>query len=312
MEEKSIETTQTALKKLVISKKQMANMIAYDDKHQEHVFPVESGALKVGDLVLIGNGEAIPMDCKVLWGEASVDESIITGESTPVEKKMNDLLIGGSVVASGTLKAYVTAVGQNTVLANILILVKAAQTEKPPIQQLADRISAIFVPVVISLALLTILGNYFIGQHPFSESLLRGIAVLVISCPCAMGLATPAAIAVGLGRAARNGVLFKNAKSLEIFKQIKQVVFDKTGTLTTGQFSIDKFKVLENVTDNGEAEFQKIAFSLEKYSSHPIGKSFSMAWMVKVEIRWAKVEAIRGLGMRAIDKTGNEYQAVSF
>ncbi len=312
MEEKSIETTQTALKKLVISKKQMANMIAYDDKHQEHVFPVESGALKVGDLVLIGNGEAIPMDCKVLWGEASVDESIITGESTPVEKKMNDLLIGGSVVASGTLKAYVTAVGQNTVLANILILVKAAQTEKPPIQQLADRISAIFVPVVISLALLTILGNYFIAQHPFSESLLRGIAVLVISCPCAMGLATPAAIAVGLGRAARNGVLFKNAKSLEIFKQIKQVVFDKTGTLTTGQFSIDRFKVLENVTDNGEAEFQKIAFSLEKYSSHPIGKSISKTWKVKDDIRWAKVEEIRGLGMRAIDKAGNEYQAVSF
>ncbi|MEY2902618.1 MAG: cadmium-translocating P-type ATPase [Bacteroidota bacterium] len=312
MEDKSVETTQTALKKLVVSKKQMANMIAYDDQHQEHVFPVETGTLKVGDLVLIGNGEAVPMDCKVLWGDASVDESIITGESTPVEKKMHDMLIGGSVVSSGTLKAYITAVGENTVLANILKLVKAAQTEKPPIQQLADRISAIFVPTVISLAILTIIGNYFIGHLPFSESLLRGIAVLVISCPCAMGLATPAAIAVGLGRAARNGVLFKNAKSLEVFKQIKQVVFDKTGTLTTGQFSVASFHAFENIADNDETQFKRIAFSIEKYSNHPIAKSISKTWKVKDDLRWAKVEEIRGLGMRAIDKLGNEYQAVSF
>jgi Cu+-exporting ATPase len=197
-------------------------------------------------------------------------------------------------------------------LANILKLVKAAQTEKPPIQQLSDRNSAIFVPTVISLAVLTIIGNYFIGHLPFSESLLRGIAVLVISCPCAMGLATPAAIAVGLGRAARNGVLFKNAKSLEVFKQIKQVVFDKTGTLTTGQFSVASFHAFENIADNDEIQFKRIAFSLEKYSNHPIAKSISKAWKVKDDLRWAKVEEIRGLGMRAIDKLGNEYQAVSF
>ncbi|GAI55989.1 unnamed protein product, partial [marine sediment metagenome] len=137
---------------------------------------------------------------------------------------MNDLLIGGSVVESGTLKAYITAVGEDTVLANILKLVREAQTEKPPVQQLADKISAIFVPTVLSIALLAFLGNYFFGHQPFSSSLLRSIAVLVIACPCAMGLATPAAIAVGLGRAARNGVLFKNARSLELFKSIRQVV----------------------------------------------------------------------------------------
>jgi Cu+-exporting ATPase len=164
------------------------------------------------------------MDCKILWGEASINEAIISGESVPVIKKMNDLLIGGSMVESGTIKAYITAVGESTVLANILQLVKQAQTEKPPVQQLADKISAIFVPTVIGIALLTIIGTYFIASLPFSTSLLRGIAVLVISCPCAMGLATPAAIAVGLGRAARNGVLFKNARSLEIFKSIKQGV----------------------------------------------------------------------------------------
>lgn len=312
MEDKSVQTTQAALKKLVVSQKQMANMIAYDDQHQEHIFTVESGHLKVGDLVLIKNGEPVPMDCKILWGEASINESIITGESAPVEKKMNDLLIGGSTITTGTIKAYITAIGENTVLANILKLVKAAQTEKPPVQELADKISAIFVPVVIGIALITLIGNYFLADHSFSASLLRAIAVLVISCPCAMGLATPAAIAVGLGRAAHNGVLFKNAKSLEIFKDIKQVVFDKTGTLTTGQFSISTYQALENNGVIDEVNFKKIAFSLEKYSNHPIAKCISKEWKIKDEIRWAKIEEIRGIGMLATDKLGNKYQAASY
>lgn len=308
MEDKSVETTQAALKKLAVSQKVMANMIAYDDEHQEHVFAVENTVLKVGDILLIKSGETVPMDCKILWGEASINEAIISGESAPVEKKMNDKLIGGSLVENGTIKAYVTAVGEDTVLSNILQLVKEAQTEKPPIQQLADKISAIFVPIVVSIAVITLLLNYFAGHHTFSESLLRAIAVLVISCPCAMGLATPAAIAVGLGRAAKNGVLFKNAKSLEIFKSIRQVVFDKTGTLTTGQFSITNFEV------NGvqEAEFKRVAFSLEKYSNHPIAKAVTKEWKTKDEIRWTKIEEIRGLGMKAVDKDGNEFLAGSF
>ena len=308
MEDKSVETTQAALKKLAVSQKVMANMIAYDDEHQEHVFAVENTVLKVGDILLIKSGETIPMDCKILWGEASINEAIISGESAPVEKKMNDKLIGGSLVENGTIKAYVSAVGEDTILSNILKLVKEAQTDKPPIQQLADKISAIFVPVVVSIAVITLLLNYFIGHHTFSESLLRAIAVLVISCPCAMGLATPAAIAVGLGRAAKNGVLFKNSKSLEIFKSIKQVVFDKTGTLTTGQFSITNFEV----KDGQEAEFKRIAFSLEKYSNHPIAKAVTNEWKTKDEIRWTKIEEIRGLGMKAIDKDGNEFLAGSF
>lgn len=323
MEDKSVETTQAALRKLAVSQKVMANMIAYDDQHNEHVFPVESSSLKVGDILLIKNGETVPMDCKVLWGEASVNEAIISGESAPVEKKMNDKLIGGSVLESGTVKTYVTAVGEDTVLANILKMVKEAQTEKPPVQQLADKISAIFVPVVISIALVTFLANYFIGDQSFSNSLLRSIAVLVISCPCAMGLATPAAIAVGLGRAARNGVLFKNAKSLEIFKSIKQVVFDKTGTLTTGQFSIAGFEVStewsvvsEEKNDDSRITthetFKRITYSLEKYASHPIGKAIAKEWKIKDEIRWTKIEEIKGIGMKAIDKEGNEYLAGSY
>lgn len=311
LEDKSVETTQEALKKLAVSQKSMANMIAYDDQHQEHIFPVESKSLKVGDLVLINSGESVPMDCKILWGEASLNESIITGESVPVEKKMNDILIGGSTVEKGSLKAMITAVGENTVLANILKLVREAQTEKPPVQQLADKISAIFVPVVISIALLAFLGNYFISNQPFSESLLRAIAVLVISCPCAMGLATPAAIAVGLGRAAKNGILFKNAKSLEIFKDIRQVVFDKTGTLTTGNFTIQQFHAVDN-SDAGIVEFKRIAYSLERYSTHPIAKCISKEWKIKDDLRWSKIEEQKGLGMVATDKAGNTYSAVSY
>jgi len=307
MEDASIEKTQAALKSLAKSQKVMANMIAFDDQHHEQIFQVESTALHVGDLVLIRNGEHVPMDSKILWGEANVNEAIITGESVPVEKKIKDQLIGGSILESGTVKAQVTAVGEDTVLSNILKLVKEAQTEKPPVQQMADKISAIFVPTVVSIALLTLAVNYFFVDKSFGDSLLRSIAVLVISCPCAMGLATPAAVAVGLGRAAKNGILFKNARSLEIFKEIKQVVFDKTGTLTTGKFAIENFK-----SEIIEDDFKRIAYSLEKYSNHPVAKAITNEWKIKDEIHWASVEEVKGLGIKSKDKDGNDYFAGSY
>ena len=310
MEDKSIATTQAALKKLVVSQKVTANMIAFDDKYQEQVFSVDSSDLKTGDLILIKSGEQVPADCKILWGDASVSEAIITGESLPVTKAMGDKLIGGSILENGTVKAQVTAAGKDTVMSHILEMVRDAQAEKPPVQQLADRISAIFVPVVLGIAAITFLGNYFIGTHGFTESLLRSIAVLVIACPCAMGLATPAAIAVGLGRAARNGVLFKNAKSLEVFKDIKQVVFDKTGTLTTGNFKIISFTLLAD--DMSEEAFKALAFSLEKYSNHPVAKAISKEWKIKGETKWKQIDEVKGLGMKATDKEGNAYMAASY
>jgi len=309
LEDASVQSTQRALKDLVKAQKVMANMIVFDENHKEIIFNVESNTLKVGDIVLINSGETIPMDSKILWGEASVNESIVTGESVPVYRKMHDLLLGGSTIDNGTVKAYVTAVGDDTVLANILKMVKAAQGEKPPVQILADKISAIFVPVVLSIALITLLGNYFFTEIGFGQSMLRAIAVLVISCPCAMGLATPAAIAVGLGRGARNGVLFKNAKSLETFKDIKQVVFDKTGTLTTGHFDLASFKVEAGMT---EENFKMIAYSLEKYSNHPIAKCISTHWKTSEAIKWQKIEEIKGMGIKAIDKEGHIYWAGSF
>ncbi|MFT3704010.1 MAG: cation-translocating P-type ATPase [Agriterribacter sp.] len=309
LESASIQSTQKALNGLAKSQKVTANMIAFDEHHQEVIMPVDNADLRSGDLILIKSGEQVPADCKVLWGDASVSEAIITGESLPVEKHAKDILIGGSLVVNGTVKAQVTAAAADSALANIVNLVKQAQGEKPPVQQMADKISAIFVPLVIGIAALTFIINYFVLQD-FTASLMRSIAVLVIACPCALGLATPAAIAVGLGRAARNGVLFRNAQSLELFKNIRNVVFDKTGTLTTGELTIDTWQVNDASVD--EESFKRIVFSLEKYSNHPIAKSIAAAWKTKSDIRWNKMEEVKGTGMKAISKEGDEYWAGSF
>ena len=348
LEDASVDQTQRALNSLAKSQKVMANMIAFDDQHQEQIFPVENTVLHIGDLILIKSGEQIPADSKILWGEATVNEAIITGESLPLTKKQKDQLIGGSILVDGTVKAQVTATAKDSVLSNIVNLVKQAQGEKPPVQQLADKISAIFVPVVLGIALVTFAANWIILKE-FTPALMRSIAVLVIACPCAMGLATPAAIAVGLGRAAKNGVLFRNAKSLELFKNITQVVFDKTGTLTTGNFVLADWKIVNDQlsmvngrsvindkrqissyagtneehtpTDSSfrhsafsidNSEFQRIVYSLEKYSNHPIATCISSAWKTNKDERWASIEEIKGLGMKARTKEGVEWIAGSY
>lgn len=308
IEHKTVARTQKELNKLARSQKIMANMIAFDDAHQEIIFPVENKDLHVGDLVLIKTGEQVPVDCKILWGEAYVNEALLTGESEPLHKRKKDKLIGGTLVTEGTLKAQVTAVGKDTVLSNILNLVKQAQGEKPPVQQLADKISAVFVPVVLAIAVVTFLVNYFAVGIPASGSLMRSIAVLVISCPCAMGLATPAAIAVGLGRATKKGILFRNAKSLELFKNIRTVIFDKTGTLTMGKFEMVDF----NSVSLDETEFKRVVYSLEKYSNHPIAKKITAEWKVTNPIYWKKIEEVKGVGINAVDESGNQYLLGSY
>ena len=307
LEEASIQSTQKAVNSLTASQKVMANMIAFDDEHKEQIFPVENIFLKTGDLVLIKNGEQVPADCKILWGDCMVNEAIITGESLPLAKTKKDFLIGGSVVEDGLVKAQVTAAGKDTVLSGIVKMVQNAQAEKPPMQKLADKISAIFVPIVLVLSLLTFLLNFFAFNISGGDSLMRAIAVLVISCPCAMGLATPAAIAVGLGRAAKLGILFKNASALESFKKIQQVVFDKTGTLTTGKFTITNFS-----TNINEAEFKRIVFSLEKFSNHPIAKTIAVEWKMSNPISWKNIEEIKGIGIKATDANSDSYEAGSY
>ena len=301
LEEKTVQSTHKSLNELIRHEKIMANMIAYDNEHNEHIFPVDASQLKVGDLLLIKNGEQAPADVKILSGNAYVDESLLTGESTPVYKVSRDTIISGSVIVEGIVKTQVTAVGKDTVLSGIIRLVKKAESEKPPVQKLADKISAVFVPVVLSISVLTI-GLNWVFTHDFTTSLIRGIAVLVISCPCAMGLATPAAIAVGMGRGARLGILYRDAGILELFSKIKTIVFDKTGTLTTGKFSIKRFE-----TRIDEETFKKIIFSIEKHSTHPLAKSISEIWKTKSDIRWRSIEEIKGRGMKAIDLDNNSY-----
>ena len=312
LEEAAVQSTQKAVRSLTTSQKVMANMIAFDDEHKEQIFPIENIYLKSGDLVLIKNGEQVPADCKILWGDCMVNESIITGESMPIAKEKKSFLIGGSVLENGTVKAQVTAAGKDTVLSGIAKMVQNAQAEKPPLQKLADKISAIFVPVVLGIAALTFVANYYLFNITLSDSLMRAIAVLVISCPCAMGLATPAAIAVGLGRAAKKGILFKNASALEQFKKITQIVFDKTGTLTTGNLSISNFN-----TTIDELEFKNIVYSAEKFSNHPIAKTIMNEWKTNKNIAWKKVEeikgqGIKGQGIKTTDADGNMYEVGSF
>ncbi|HQU57252.1 MAG TPA: heavy metal translocating P-type ATPase, partial [Chitinophagaceae bacterium] len=302
----SVNATQRDLNKLAKSQKVMANMIAFDDEHNEQIFPVENTSLHVGDLLLIKSGEQVPIDCKILWGEVEVNEAIITGESIPVHKTKKDKLIGGSIIAEGSVKAQVTAVGDATVLSGILNMVKQAQGERPPVQKMADKISSIFIPIVLVIASLTFIISWLVLKE-FTPALMRSVAVLVIACPCAMGLATPAAIAVGLGRAAKNGILFRNATSLETFKDIKRVVFDKTGTLTTGNFHIAGFH-----TTIDEQTFKKIVFNLEKFSNHPIAKAILREWTTKDVIQWENIREIKGLGMQAKDKEGNTWIAGSY
>jgi len=324
LEDVSVERTQKTIRELTVQHVVTAHMIAYDPNGEENVFPVPSDSLKSGDLVLIRTGEQVPADCKILTGEAEVNEALLTGESAPVFKKQGDMVIGGSTLTNGNLKAYVQAVGADTVKSSIVALMKKAQTEKPPVQQLADRISAVFIPLVLVVAAATFLINYFGFNIPFQSSLMRAVAVLVIACPCAMGLATPAAIAVGLGRAAKSGILFTDVSRMELFKNIERMVFDKTGTLTTGNFRVKAFgltqpQLAQVSTDPIDAEktegsseadedgFKKLVYSLEKYSAHPIAKSITTAWKRKDVIRWQKIEEIKGAGMQALDREGNQY-----
>ncbi len=234
----------------------------------------------VGDLVLVHPGEKIPVDGVVVDGRSSIDESMLTGESMPVEKSAGDEVIGGTINKLGLLKFEATRIGKETALAQIIKLVEEAQTSKAPIQNLVDKISAIFVPVVIVTALVTFTVWYFFIPMspdavvgPFTRALINTVAVLVIACPCAMGLATPTAVMVGTGKGAELGILIKKSESLERAGEINMVVLDKTGTITRGQPAVTRVH-LNGVSDN-EDEIIRLVASVEKGSEHPLGEAFT-------------------------------------
>jgi len=300
-EKRSVTQTTSAVKDLIKFQQVTANRVINGE-----IEVISAKDVRPGDTLLVNQGDKIPVDGEVLSGNASVDEAMLTGESVPVEKEKYDKVIGGTIVQHGNISILATKVGSNTILSQIIELMKKAQAAKPPVQKLGDKVAAIFVPAVIFIAALTFVLTYFIGHSGVQIALMHAIAVLVISCPCAMGLATPTAVMVGLGRAAKNGILIKGGDTIEAVTNTKYVVFDKTGTLTTGKFSIQDIKLEQDIAIEA---VRGIITAIEERSNHPIAKSLVNGLkalpQTKLILRNAKEE--KGLGMRAEDVDGNTY-----
>ncbi len=307
LEEYSVRTTASSIKELMKYQKSKANLVLTDSIGKETITEIDNEDVKLNDILQVNTGDKIPVDGIIISGNAAIDESMMTGESIPNAKSIQEEVTGGTIITEGNIRIKATAIGNNTALANIIKLVNQAQASKPPMQKLADKISAVFVPLVIGIAILTFFINYFAFHVNFESSMMRTIAVMVIACPCAMGLATPAAVMVGLGRAARKGILVKGGDTLEKFKNISHFVFDKTGTLTTGTILIDNFH-----TSIDEKEFKHIVFSLEQFSSHPIAKSITKEWQSDTPVIFQTIEEIKGIGLKAIDTDKNEWQLGSY
>ncbi|MCS7229289.1 MAG: copper-translocating P-type ATPase [Candidatus Kryptonium sp.] len=275
LEARAKSQTTEAIKKLSTLQPQTATIIK---EGKQIVVPIKE--VRVGDIVLVKPGERIPVDGVIIEGYASVDESIITGESMPVEKKPGDLVIGSTLNKAGSFKFKVNNVGKDTLLAKIIQLVKDAQATKPPVQKLADKVAAVFVPIVIGIAFLSFLIWYLSG-YSFTFALMNFISVLIVACPCALGLATPTAIVVATGKSAEYGVLIKNAQALEIANKINMVVFDKTGTITYGKPEVTDIIKLGNISEN---ELLRFSASVERNSEHPLAEAI---------VRYAKLRNLK-------------------
>src|SRR5947208_785947 len=258
--------------------------------------PVEF--VQVDDRLVVRHGERIPVDGTIVEGSSAIDESMITGESIPVEKRVGDTAIGATINKSGILKIRATRVGADTTLNQIIKLVEDAQVARAPIQRLADRVASVFVPAVVLIASLTFLVWKFVYHDTIAQSLVFFIAVLIIACPCALGIATPAAIMVGTGKGAENGLLIKGGEYLEKAHKLTTVVFDKTGTLTRGKPSVTDVRAIGTIR---ETEILRLSASAEKGSEHPLGEAMVRAASERglaVEDP-EDFEAIPGQGIRA-------------
>jgi Cu+-exporting ATPase len=283
-----------AVRKLVDLQPRLAHVIRGE---KEIEIPVEQ--IEVGDMFVVRPGEKVPVDGMVIEGYSSVDQSMITGESIPVEKNPNDEVIGGTINKTGMLKARATKVGQDTTLAQIVKLVEEAQIGRAPIQKLADRVAAYFVPAVIIIALSSALAWYFIGNIGLQFSLLAFVSVTVIACPCALGIATPAALLVGTSKGAQNGILIKGGDHLEIAHKTTTMVFDKTGTLTVGEPSVTDVIPYSKYTAD---TVLMLAASVEKGSEHPLAEAIEKeaASRSLQLVNPSEFEAIPGKGVKAM------------
>ena len=288
--------TSEAIKKLMGLQAKTARIVK---NGIEEDIPVED--VEVGDIVVVRPGEKVPVDGKIVDGNSTVDESMLTGESLPVEKKVGDPVIGATINKFGTFKFETTKIGKDTALSQIIKMVEDAQGSKAPIQKIADQVSGIFVPVVIGIAVITFLIWYLVVGN-FTAAIVSAVSILVIACPCALGLATPTAIMVGTGKGAENGILIKGGEYLETAYKLNSIVLDKTGTITKGQPEVTDIISLGSFN---KEEILKIAAVSEKKSEHPLG----VAIYEKGITQFGSIadpeqfEAIPGRGIRAV--TGN-------
>jgi len=294
LEARAKSQTSAAIKKLMGLQPKTARVIR---NGVESDIPIKS--VIVGDLLIIRPGEKMPVDGKVIEGESAVDESMLTGESLPVHKQKGDAVIGATLNKQGLLKIKATKVGAETALAQIIRLVQEAQGSKAPIQHLADRVSSVFVPAIIVIAISTLLIWWLGVGTDFTTAMIRMVAVLVIACPCALGLATPTAIMVGTGKGAMQGILFKNSEALEQAHQLNTIVLDKTGTITTGQPRVTD--IILGETEFDENEILRLAASAERGSEHPLGEAIVKTALERhlSLLEPQKFEAISGKGILA-------------
>jgi P-type Cu+ transporter len=267
LESRAKKQTGDAIRKLVGLQAKTARLIR---NGQEIDIPIEE--VQIGDVILVRPGEKIPVDGEVVDGTSTIDESMVTGESIPTKKQLGDEVIGATINKTGSFKFQATRVGKDTVLAQIVQLVQQAQGSRAPIQKLADQVTGFFVPVVIALALLTFV-IWFNIMGNLTLALITTVGVLIIACPCALGLATPTSVMVGTGKGAENGILIKGADSLELAHKIKTIVLDKTGTITQGKPTVTDFITESGTANNNEIKLLQLAASIERNSEHPLAEA---------------------------------------
>ena len=294
LEARAKNRTGDAIKKLIGLQPKTAFVL-----RNEMEIEIPAEAIVNGDVIVVKPGGKIPVDGIVIKGNTSIDESMITGESIPVEKSADDKVIGGTINKNGSIEFRATAIGKDTVIAHIIKMVEDAQGSKAPVQALADKVASVFVPSVIAIAVVTFIAWYFFAGDAFSTAMIKFISVLIIACPCALGLATPTAIMVGTGRGAAIGALIKNAESLELAHKINAIVLDKTGTVTKG-----KPEVTDILCFNGykEEDFLQLAASIESKSEHPIAQSIVEYAQLK-NIKLISPDnfiSLTGLGIKAV------------